>query len=95
MKHLLLIGCIGAIAAGFFLIMGGKLLGVVFFVAGIGLGIAYAAIMLKNAGYLGEGAFFHGIDGKGRQQSEVVKAQPFQSGEQTAAIWDEMVKEKE
>jgi len=95
MKHLLLIGCIGAIAAGFFLIMGGKLLGVVFFVAGIGLGIAYAAVMLKNAGYLGEGAFFHGIDGKGRQQSEVVKAQPFQSGEQTAAIWDEMVKEKE
>jgi len=95
MKHLLLIGCIGAIAAGFFLIMGGKLLGVAFFVAGIGLGIAYAAILLKTAGYLGEGAFFHGIDGKGRQQSEVVKAQPFQSGEQTAAIWDEMTKDKE
>ena len=95
MKHLLLIGCIAAIAAGFFLIMGGKLLGVVFFVVGIGLGIVYAAIMLKTAGFLGEGAFFHGIDGKGRQQSEVVKADTFQSGEQTAAIWDEMTKDKE
>ena len=41
MKHLFLIGCIAAVAAGFFLIMGGKLLGVVFFVVGIGLGIVY------------------------------------------------------
>ena len=94
MKHLLLIGCIAALAAGFFLIMSGKLVGVLFFVVGIGLGIVYAAMLLKRGGWSGDGAFFNGLHGQGRQQSEVAKVQPLQQGEQDATVWDKMTEDK-
>ena len=95
MKKLLLTGCILCAAVGFFLIMKSEPLGVVFFLLGGACGVALAAIMLKTGGYTGDGAFFHGLKGQGRQQSEVPKAEAFQAGEQTAAIWDEMTKDKE
>ena len=94
MKKFLLIGCILCAVVGFFLIMKGMPLGVIFFLVGGALGVALAAIMLKTGGYTGDDAFFHGLKGQGRQQSEVGKADTFQSGEQTAAIWDEMTKDK-
>ena len=95
MKKFLLIGCILCALAGFLLIMKSQPIGVVLFLVGGALGVALAAIMLKTGGYTGDDAFFHGLKGQGRQQSEVGKADTFQSGEQTAAIWDEMKDKKE
>ena len=94
MKKSLLIGCILCVLTGFLLIMKSRPMGVVLFLVGGALGVALAAIMLKTGGYGGNDAFFHGLKGQGRQQSEVGKADTFQSGEQTAAIWDEMTKDK-
>ena len=95
MKKFLLIGCILCALTGFLLIMKSQPMGVVLFLIGGAMGVALAAIMLKTGGYTGDDAFFHGLKGQGRQQSEVGKADTFQSGEQTAAIWDEMTKDKE
>ena len=94
MKKSLLTGAVMSFVIGFFLIMGSRPIGVVLFVIGIGLGIFYAAMMLKTGGYSGDGAFFHGIHGQGRQQSEVGKVEPFQHGEQEATIWDKMTEDK-
>ena len=94
MKKFLLTGCILCVLTGFLLIMKSRPIGVVLFLVGGALGAALAAIMLKTGGYGGNDAFFHGLKGQGRQQSEVGKADTFQSGEQTAAIWDEMTKDK-
>ena len=94
MKKLLLTGCILCALTGFLLIMKSRPIGVVLFLIGGVFGVALAAIMLKTGGYGGNDAFFHGLKGQGRQQSEVDKVGPFQSGEQTAAIWDEMMKDK-
>ena len=51
---------------------------------------AFSVMMFRAGGYRAEGAFFNGLNGDGRQQSETGKMPPADTGEQSPDIWDEM-----
>ena len=91
MKNVMLISEIVLLLAGIVLMILGKIgLGIAAFLVGFGLIAFFAATMLRTGGYRAEGAFFNGLGGQGRQQSEVSKAPKAGSGEQPANIWDMM-----
>ena len=68
---IILILVIAAAIGGFALIVSGKLVGVVLLLAAFGIGVFSVMKARDAAGYENDDAFFNGIGGTGRQQSEV------------------------
>ena len=58
---------------GLALLIGGKMIGVVLFLAAFGIGVFGVMKARDAAGYTNDDAFFNGISGTGRQQSEAAK----------------------
>lgn len=60
-----------SLLAGVILMVLGHMWALLLFLAGFALIVAHWAKLFKGAGYRAEGAFFSGLNGQGRQQSEV------------------------
>lgn len=69
---MLILGLI-ALFLGVILMILGQMWALVLFLMGFALMAAHFATMFRGAGYRAEGAFFNGLNGQGRQQSEVGK----------------------
>ena len=59
--------------AGLALLISGKMVGVLLFLAAFGIGVFGVMKARDAAGYTNDDAFFNGIGGTGRQQSEAAK----------------------
>ena len=64
---------IAALIGGFALILNGKLIGVLLLLAAFAIGVFHVMKARNAAGYTNDDVGFNGIDGTGRQQSEVTK----------------------
>ena len=65
-----------SLVAGVVLMILGQMWALLLLLLGFGLIVAHWAKLFKGAGYRAEGAFFNGLQGQGRQQSEVSKTHP-------------------
>lgn len=70
--NMMILGIISLLAAVVLMIMG-QMWALALFLVGFGLMVAHWAKLFKGAGYREAGAFFNGVNGQGRQQSEVSK----------------------
>lgn len=70
--NMMLLGIVSLLAAVVLMIMG-HMWALVLFLVGFGLMAVHWARLFRGAGYRDEGAFFNGMNGQGRQQSEVSK----------------------
>ena len=77
------------ILAGVVLTILGKMLALILFLLGLGLLAAGFSFLLKRGDYSGDGVYFHGLWGQGRQQSEAVKLDSALPAE-NSGIWDKM-----
>lgn len=62
-----------SLLAGVVLMIMGHMWALLLFLAGFALIVAHWAQLFKGAGYRAEGGFYNGLNGQGRQQSEVSK----------------------
>ena len=81
------------VLSGVVLTILGKIVALILFLLGLGLLGAGFSVMLKSSGHRGEGAFYQGLAGQGRQQSEVVKLDAAVPAE-NADIWKRMEQSK-
>ena len=85
---LILLGAIGLVAGIVALILGSGW-GVAVLLAGFAVLAVGIVRLLRIGGYRNEGAFFNGLGGQGRQQSEVSK-EPESGAQQQGNVWDQM-----
>ena len=78
--------------AGFVMIVLGNLWGVLLMLAGLGAWIFGYSKLMGASGYSPEQGVHHGLNGEGKQQSEVVKMDQPVQGEQNANIWQQIEK---
>lgn len=70
--NMMVLGIISLLAAVVLMILG-QMWALVLFLVGFGLMVAHWARMFRGAGYQAEVGTFNGVNGQGRQQSEVYK----------------------
>ena len=82
------------IALGLFLMLSGKLWGVLILLAGIGIIFFIYAKLMRGSGFDPDQGTINGLKGQGKQQSDAVKVEQPVIGEQSADIWDQLENKK-
>ena len=89
MRAFLLVCGFLALLGGVIMMITGNMWGLLLFFLGFACIAAGSAMMMRTGGYRAEGAFFNGLNGQGRQQSEVSK-KDYQPDEPNADIWKQL-----
>ena len=92
MIGLMMAGVFGIFGGIVVMILGSVPVGVAVMFAGVVTFVIGTSKMLRAQGYRGEGAYCEGINGQGRQQSELVELDQPAAGEQPVNIWDKVEK---
>jgi hypothetical protein len=80
------------VGAGLVWLILGNLWGVLVMLAGLGAWIFGYSKLMGASGNSPEQGTYHGLNGEGKQQSEVEKMNQPVQGEQDATIWEKMEK---
>ncbi len=80
------------VGSGFVMIVLSNLWGVLLMLAGLGAWIFGYSKLMGGSGNSPEQGIYHGLNGDGKQQSEVVKMDQPVQGEQNANIWQQIEK---
>ena len=80
------------IGAGLVMIVMSNMWGLLLMLAGLGAIIFGYSKLMGGSGYSPEQGTYHGLNGDGKQQSEVEKMNQPVKGEQDATVWEQMEK---
>ena len=74
------------------MVLGKWFFGILFLLCGIAAMACFYATMMRGRGCNPDQGMHNGLGGQGKQQSEVVKADMAEPGEQSPEIWEKMQK---
>ena len=86
------LGMLGMLAGLVVTIMISVVVGVILLLAGGALMVLGYVTMMHGRGDDPEQGVYNGLGGQGKQQSETIKAEIPEAGEQSPAIWEKMQK---
>ena len=86
------LGMIAMLAGLVIIVLGKMLIGLILLLAGVGMMAFNYSTMMRGSGQNPDQGIHNGLGGQGKQQSEVVKADMAEPGEQSPDIWEKMQK---
>ena len=86
------LGMIAMLAGLVIMVLGGTWIGLILLLVGCGMMAVNYVTMMRGSGYHPDQGMHNGLGGQGKQQSEVVKADMTEPGEQSPEIWEKMQK---
>lgn len=86
----ILIGMLAMLAGLVVIVLVNLWAGLVLLLVGVGLMAFNYSTMMRGRGDHPDQGLYNGLAGQGKQQSEVVKDNMPEPGEQTPAVWDKM-----
>ena len=86
------LGMIAMLVGLVIMVLGQVLIGLILLLGGGGLMVLNYVTMMRGSGHNPDQGIYNGLGGQGKQQSEVVKADMTEPGEQSPEIWEKMQK---
>ena len=86
------LGMIAMLVGLVIMVLGQVLIGLILLLGGGGLMVFHYSTMMRGSGHHPDQGIHNGLGGQGKQQSEVVKADMTDPGEQSPEIWEKMQK---
>ena len=86
------LGMIAMLVGIVVMVLGQLPIGLILLLGGVALMAFNYVTMMRGSGYHPDQGMHNGLGGQGKQQSEVVKADMAEPGEQSPEIWEKMQK---
>ena len=86
----IILGMVGMLAGIVVMVLGQVLIGLILLAAGVACMALNYATMMRGRGDDPDQAIYNGLAGQGKQQSEVVKANMPETGEQNPNVWEKL-----
>ena len=86
------LGMIAMLVGIVVMVLGQTMIGLILLLGGGGLMVLNYVTMMRGSGHNPDQGIYNGLGGQGKQQSEVVKADMTEPGEQSPEIWEKMQK---